>query len=122
MFTTPYALCIKCHMSYVTCHLSCVTCQILFVICNFFGVEASRWRVRYQWGLFRLVFIFIVWMFSHHLWVDVLRSILCTLVTKKYFKNLYSQENCSHMAGTILGPAPVLVLGVTNGSKFLFTC
>ena len=42
------------HVSHVTCHVSCVTY-------NFFSHEQSgkayRWRVFYQWGLPRLVYL-----------------------------------------------------------------
>ena len=53
----------KCHMSHVMCQVSGVRCQVshvIFFILLFFFLqsgEASRWRVCYQRGLPRLVFI-----------------------------------------------------------------
>ena len=51
-----------CHMSCVTCHVSRVTCQnfflhFLYVKENGLSGGASRWRVCYQRGLPRLVYI-----------------------------------------------------------------
>ena len=59
-----------CHMSYVICQVSHVTCQmshVFFVFLFFFWLtgEAYRWRVCYQWGLPRLVFM-------HKLCLDLL--------------------------------------------------
>ena len=52
---------VRCHVSYVRCHVSGVTCQVSCVTFFYFFVwqsgEASRWRVCYQRGLPRLVYI-----------------------------------------------------------------
>ena len=42
-----------CHVSCVTCHVSCVTCHLSHGQRG--GV--NQWRVCYQWGLLRLVYI-----------------------------------------------------------------
>ena len=57
-----------CHMSHVTyyvshvrCHVSCVTCHMqFFFLCFVFGqsCEAYWWRVCYQRGLPRLVYLY----------------------------------------------------------------
>ena len=58
--------CVLCHMSYVLCHMSCVTCRhvskcfvVLFFCFSFFweNGRANKWRVCYQRGLPRLVFL-----------------------------------------------------------------
>ena len=54
--------CVKYHMSHVTCHLSHVTCHMPQVTCKLFlgggqNGEASHWRICYQRGLPRLVFL-----------------------------------------------------------------
>ena len=52
----------SCHLSHVTCHMSKKN-YILIIFSSFFckkigqSVGASRWRVCYQWGLPRLVFL-----------------------------------------------------------------
>ena len=48
-----------CHLSHVTCHVSCVKCHVSHVEKENEGQRggASRWRVCYQRGLLRLVFI-----------------------------------------------------------------
>ena len=57
-----------CHVSHVMCHVSTVTCHLSHVKKRihiyFFYLKkigqsggASRWRVCYQWGLSRLVYI-----------------------------------------------------------------
>ena len=53
---------VTCHVSCVTCHVSRVTChmsRVTFFIFYFFGQcgEAYRWRVCYQRGVPRLVFL-----------------------------------------------------------------
>ena len=49
---------VTCHMSHVTCHVSHVTLQMSRVKCHMSqSGEAYRWRVCYQRGLPRLVFI-----------------------------------------------------------------
>ena len=48
------------HESYVTCHVSPVTFHMSLNFIYFWqSGEASRWRVYYQWGLPRLVFLII---------------------------------------------------------------
>ena len=54
--------CVMCHVSRVTCHMSPVTCHLSHVTCHKKigqSGEASRWRVCYQRGLPRLVFMMI---------------------------------------------------------------
>ena len=76
MFTPPNVSRVTCHVSHVTCHMSHVTCHMSHVTCHmshvtchmsrvtFFFIiifwqsgEAYRWRVCYQPGLPRLVFL-----------------------------------------------------------------
>ena len=79
MFIPHYVLCVMCHVPYVRCHLSPFTCHkspvtchmskdffYIFFIKGFYFVPlkknkksggASRWRVCYQRGLPRAVFI-----------------------------------------------------------------
>ena len=52
--TTCYMSCVTCHVSHVTCHMACVTCHFFFFRQS---GESYRWRVCYQRGLPRLVFI-----------------------------------------------------------------
>ena len=65
-----------CYVSHVMCHVSCVTCHVSRVTCHmslffffffFFGQsgEAYRWRVCYQRGLPRLVFLIWDTLFSN---------------------------------------------------------
>ena len=52
--------CVTCHMSHVTCHVSLVTCHMSHFFSSLFSGqsgEAYRWRVFYQRGLPRLVFL-----------------------------------------------------------------
>ena len=63
--------CVMCHVSCVMCHVSCVTCHLSHVTCHLSHVKiffflskkiqqsggASRWRVCYQQGLPRLVYL-----------------------------------------------------------------
>ena len=56
-----------CHMSHIECHVSHVMCHVSHVTCHFFFwqiAETCRWRVCYQQGLPRLVFIILVVLFS----------------------------------------------------------
>ena len=62
MFTPHSMSHVMCHVSHVTCHVSCVTCHNFFYLFFYFFIfgqsgEAYRWRVCYQRGLPRLVFI-----------------------------------------------------------------
>ena len=74
MFTTPNVSCVMCHVARVTCHMSHVTCHMSHVTCHLSPVtchvslffffflfrqsgEAYPWRVCYQRGLPRLVFL-----------------------------------------------------------------
>ena len=57
-FTSPQFSRVMSQMSSVTYQLSHVTCHIFLLIFFFFNIgEASRWRVCYQQGLPRLVFL-----------------------------------------------------------------
>ena len=59
-----------CHMSHVTCHMSRVTCHVSCVTCHmshfFSSLEVYWWRVCYQRGLPRLVFL--PWPFFSLFW------------------------------------------------------
>ena len=65
--TIPFLSCVMCRMSCVRYHMSSVGCQVSQVTSKKEkkeekkeqGVGASRWRICYQWGLPRLVFLLI---------------------------------------------------------------
>ena len=52
---TCHMSCVTFHVSHVTCHVSCVTCFLLLFFLQ--SGEAYWWRVCYQQGLPRLVFL-----------------------------------------------------------------
>ena len=51
-----------CYLLYVMSHMSCVTCHMSHVTI-FYGQsgETIQWRVCYQWGQPRLVFVVVVY-------------------------------------------------------------
>ena len=65
MFTPHHVLHVICHLSYITCHVSPVTSHMSFFQKNTFFLfkknrqsgGTSRWRVCFQRGLPRLVFL-----------------------------------------------------------------
>ena len=85
MFIPHYMSCVMCHVSCVTCQLSRVTCHMYF----FSSVKkmgpsggASWWKVCYQRGLTRLVYIVdtICGIFVKTSWTEI--WLLCTIFNR----------------------------------------
>ena len=70
MFTPHNVSKVTCRMSHVTCHVSCVMCHVShFFLGGGQSCEAYRWRVCYQRGLSRLVYVRLDdWFLFSHQW------------------------------------------------------